>query len=314
MRQLGGWPALGHADLRSGCHGIVTSPALNILLNCSPHLRHIDVAGLRAVTSSTCAIIAARHVKLVDLNVSNCPLLDAASLSEVVKGVPGIQKLRAARLKHMSDDVLVTLFTTLRQLVLLDISYSLGLTDAAFNRVASTLATSGDHRLPLKLLNVSGCRGLTSQTFKALTKHLPLLDTLEVGAIGAAIRDEGLVAFFASTPLIRRVDLGGAIEITDRTISALTAPTPGVLTSRPSKHGTGLVLEHLVLSGCAHISDRALVHLVRNCAKLRVVQVRLRWSSRGADEPSSWTTRASAMPSCANSSASRIAASFSMPV
>ena len=256
----------------TGCHGITTQ-ALSIMLNCSPHLRTIDVSGLRAVTASTCNIIAARGSKVEELNVSRCALLDARALLEVAAGVPGLRKLRAARVK-VDDDVFVGLLSGLRQLVLLDVGYSSALTDAGFNRLASTLSAQGDRRLGLKLLGLSGCRSLTGHAFKALVGCMPLLETLEAGLIGPGLRDEGLVAFFASTPLIRRVDLSGAIELTDRTVAALTAPASGPLSSRGSKHGAGVALEHLILSGCAHVSDRAMLHLMRNCTRLRGLEVR----------------------------------------
>ena len=257
---------------RPGCHGITTQ-ALSILLNCSPHLRTIDVSGLRAVTASTCSILAARGTNVVELNVSRCALLDPRALLEVAAGVPGLRKLRAARVK-VDDGVFVALLSALQQLVLLDVGFTSALTDAGFNRLASTLSSEGDRRLGLRLLGVSGCRALTGGAFKALVSCMPLLETLEAALIGPSLRDEGLIPFFASTPLIHRVDLGGAIEITDRTIAALTAPASGPLSSRGTKRGTGVALEHLVISGCSHISDRAMIHLIRNCARLRALEVR----------------------------------------
>jgi F-box/leucine-rich repeat protein 2/20 len=102
---------------------------------------------------------------------------------------------------------------------------------------------------------------------------MPSLEFLELAAIGAELKDTGLVHLLKTTPFIRKLDLEDATDITDAVISAITPSSiPDVRVSRPPEAEPGHALEHLVISYAIHVSNEALLALVRGCPRLNVLE------------------------------------------
>lgn len=75
----------------------------------------------------------------------------------------------------------------------------------------------------------------------------------------------------ATTEGIRRIDLEGASEITDAVVGVLTPDDDGGGVDEGG--GTGMRLEHLVLSYAGRVTAEAMLRLVRGCKRLRVLEV-----------------------------------------
>lgn len=81
------------------------------------------------------------------------------------------------------------------------------------------------------------------------------------------MHDKGLIQLLQTIPMVKKIDLEGAAEITDRVISALTPPNDVA----PDALFTGNRLEHLIISYACNLSDGALVKLIHHCSALTVL-------------------------------------------
>ena len=139
----------------------------------------------------------------------------------------------------------------------------------------------------LRHISFSSCPLVTDACAGHLAYTVPNLEFFELGGVGASIRDAGLVRLFGTTPLIRKIDLEDASEITDETLDALSPPPPPPLVDRPRLDTTthtptqarappppcpGDRLEHIVVSYAGNISDQAFLSLIRSCPKLTTLE------------------------------------------
>ncbi|KAG8864030.1 hypothetical protein FRB96_006903 [Tulasnella sp. 330] len=142
----------------------------------------------------------------------------------------------------------------------------------------------------LRHLSISSCPLITDMAAGHIAFAVPRLKFLEMGGIGAGVRDLGLVMLLETTPFITRVDLEDAIEITDAVLSVLTPPPPpprmdqrrrdvdlasgrtkaAVVVKLPNP---GELLEQIVLSYAGHLTDAALLSMINSCTKLKVMEV-----------------------------------------
>jgi F-box/leucine-rich repeat protein 2/20 len=97
------------------------------------------------------------------------------------------------------------------------------------------------------------------------------LEFFEVAGIGQDMRDDGLARLFRTTPLIRKIDLEEANEITDEILIALTPDDVNADDSKQIQPGSQL--EHISLSYAIQITNDALLGLIRNCPKLVSLEV-----------------------------------------
>lgn len=281
----------------------ISTSTLNYLLSHSPYLLSARLSDLAAVTNHTCIELARSCPDLQVLDVSRCANVDGEGL-DYLQHLKSLQVIKAAGIKHLDPTVLTNLARSLPCLQTLDLSYS-DLTDAClaamtehegpagaeremdgrafFELTASQSKTSGNHRqyravLPrLKHLAVASTlitdRGLLSLSHGAL----PHLEVLEV-AHNRGIRDSGLIALLTSSPHIRRLDLEGLIEISDKTLKALThvdEAEDGSSRQRAKQAGPrpGFQLTHLLLSQCRRLHTAAIVALVKACPHLHHLDV-----------------------------------------
>jgi len=133
----------------------------------------------------------------------------------------------------------------------------------------------------LRHLNLSSCILLTDHACSHLAHTVPKLEFLELAGIGPELRDDGVVRLINTTPFIRRLDLEDATEISDTLLAALTPAEPlpaahihplakkTVTATAPPQPGQAL--EQLIIS-YSNINNEALMDLVRNCTKLKVLE------------------------------------------
>lgn len=273
----------------AGCRSISTS-SLHYLLARSPHLVSIRLQALRAVTSSTCSVIAGTVRCLEEINLSRCPNIEASSICQLKPDLDSpstLCTLRIAGLKNMSDEIVGDIAERFPELEVLDLSHSRELTDEAMyyftsvrhdhdpvvnvSHLGHNTSRNEIRRVTrLRQLSISGCRRLTDTACEALVFACPKLEILELASIGAGLKDQGVVSLLKTTPLLRKLDLEDANELTDRVLAVITPPAPRPNTTQT---GTGAVLEHLILSYVSNVTDAALLLVIKNCSRLGQLEV-----------------------------------------
>ncbi|KAE9409191.1 RNI-like protein [Gymnopus androsaceus JB14] len=292
---------LTRLDLRR-CTALSTR-SLHYLLVRSPGLRQVCFRGLPSVTNTTCDIIAMYNPRIAKLDLNRCPNMDGEGLKRLASAVKArgdllqLTELRVSGLKNIDDNTMAILGQVAPFLEVLDLSYIRQLHNSALDafvavaddgKIASesVLLTAREAgRDPsdstryrrrvtrLRHLSLSSCSLLTDIACSHLAYAVPRLEFLELGGIGEDLSDEGLIRLLNTTPMIRRLDLEDAVDITDAVLSALTpAPSDTSKGAKTVQLQPGHALEHLVISYAIGITDNALFALIERCTQLRVLE------------------------------------------
>ncbi|KDQ14521.1 hypothetical protein BOTBODRAFT_109910 [Botryobasidium botryosum FD-172 SS1] len=287
-----------------GCS--ITTYALHQLLTRSPCLKTLCLRGLGAVTNATCELLSDCCAKLVKLDLGRCANMDAGGVLRLAKasqehGKKPLRELRISGLKRVSDTIMSALARGFPDLEVLDLAGCKDLTNASLKEfvawsdgdfpVADRLTLTsremgldpGDptkyHKRATKIrhLSISSCSLLTDMACTYLAHSLPLLEIFEFAGLGNAIQDEGLVRLLNTTPMIRKIDLEDAADITDAVLEILTPlPQPEVRRGGvvvPPLPQPGHALESLVVSYANNLTVDALTSLIRACPRLRTLEV-----------------------------------------
>jgi F-box and leucine-rich repeat protein 2/20 len=291
---------LTHVNL-FGCSSLTTR-ALQYLLMHSPSLQNLCVKGLTAVTDFICDIIASCCPNLLSLDMGRCPNLSGAGIRRMSDSVTirggrlRMKELRLSGINFVDDNVMEALGRAAPDLEVLDLSYARHLHNsalAAFVAISdederyseSVLLTAREagrdpseptryRRRVTKLrhLSLSSCMWLTDTACSNLAHAVPKLEFFEIAGIGSELRDDGLIHFLRTTPLIRRIDLEDAPSITDSLIRSLVPDEEPSAKPRAPTPKLGEQLEHLIISYASNVTDDAMLSLVRRCTKLRVLE------------------------------------------
>ncbi|VDC08006.1 unnamed protein product [Peniophora sp. CBMAI 1063] len=287
----------------AGCKS-VTSAALHYLLERTPGLISANLKGLNAVTNETCEILSATCTALEVLDMSRCKSLSGAGVRTIASDalragrVLRVRELRVAGLKGVTDGVLRDLGLAAPALELLDLSYCRDLHNSSVEAFVEVdegvpvntpgiivLSAHQAGRDPnegrryrrrvtrLRHLSLSNCVLLTDYACAHLSHALPGLELLELGGIGAELKDDGLILLLETTPMLRKLDLEDALDITDAVLETLTPQSAdlGNLASTQTRV-VGGALEHLIISCAVQLTNEGILDLIRGCPKLRVLE------------------------------------------
>jgi F-box/leucine-rich repeat protein 2/20 len=257
---------LPHTQLTSinfqGCAALTTRSLHHLLIR-SPSLQTIRLKGLTAVTNTTCDVLGVYCAQVTVLDIGRCLNVDGQGIRSFISAglsrgnhLP-LKELRASGLKRVNDEVLATLGKGAPFLEVLDLSYARDLhnsaleafvscanNDTQFETVLLTAREAG--REPgdttkyrrrvtrLRHLSLSSCVLLTDIACSNLAHTMPRLEYLELAGIGTELKDDGLIRLLKTTPLIRRLDLEDASDITDTLIAAITPRPVADMTSNGS--------------------------------------------------------------------------------
>lgn len=228
-----------------GCSSISTN-ALHHLLTRSPDLKLLSLSDLSCVKDSTLQILSEFNVKLEELDISRCQKITGEGVTILANSLEELRILRAVGLKGVNESMMLSISEGMEQLESLNLSYS-DVNDSSIASFVSTTETeesdfvveltprdaggdlSGNSMHFRKILNLrhlalSSCRGLTDRSLIHLAYAVPKIEILELANNGINFTDRGLTKLFGTIPLIRKLDLEGATEITESTIEALTPP------------------------------------------------------------------------------------------
>ncbi|KAK7058597.1 hypothetical protein VNI00_002233 [Paramarasmius palmivorus] len=290
-----------------GCTAINTR-SLHHLLVRSPFLQTLCLRGLTVVTNTTCDILGMYNPHIISLDMSRCPSMDAEGIRRLAAAALGrgepmaLKELRIGGLKNITDSVMATLGKATPFLEVLDLSYSRQLHNSAVEAFVlcdtsggteeyygcKTIAVSRDTRdgpcvrkrvTALRHLNLSCCTLLTDNACEMLVGTVPQLEFFEMAGIGEDLKDDGLVKLLETTPMIRRLDLEDASDITDTVLEVLTPSMEDPLLSGEDADADGddivepgHALEELVISWASNLTETALISLIRSCRRLRRVE------------------------------------------
>ncbi|KZV93747.1 RNI-like protein [Exidia glandulosa HHB12029] len=298
-----------------GCKSVTTTALHEIIIR-SPGLKRVSLKGLSAATNVTCVLLANTCSHLTALDVGRCRNIDASGITSVASAPLGrnrthtcLTELRLCGLKGLNAGMMHALARGAPLLEILDLSYSTGLEDtdlevftswqddmenmatvdgvSPFQKVSLSAREMGydpadttryfKRVMRLRHLNLSHCRLLSDAACGYLAYAVPLLEFFEIAGLGADLDDGGLIRFLRTTPVIRRIDLEDATDITDAVLEALTPVAEEPRSRRsvliPPPPQPGQALEHLVLSSCARITSEAVIALIRACPHLRVLEL-----------------------------------------
>jgi F-box/leucine-rich repeat protein 2/20 len=237
----------------------------------SPSLKKINLAYLHSVTQDTILAIALHCHGLLELNVNRCKNLEASGLLALVS----IEILRASHLRGMNDEVWEKIVDRYGiSLVVLDVSYSTGLTDAGFS-------TTKEIILPrLRHLNLSGCQSLTDLAMGFLSSGLPRIEYLEMARMGTRFRSPGLVQLFKRICVtLKRVDLEEGLLLKDEVLLALIPDdkTRDILDPRGEQKDLEIKvgvtnLEVIIITSCPALTDSGIRALCQASTNLRSIE------------------------------------------
>ncbi|TFK56776.1 RNI-like protein [Heliocybe sulcata] len=284
-----------------GCTSLTTRSLHDLLIR-SPCLEKLCLKGLGIVINATCELLSKHCPDLTSLNISRCPNVDANGLRSMVAAATmrkrplQLKELRIAGLKYITDDLMAALGNVTPYLEVLDLSYTRDLHNSAIDafvscpledtQVESVVLTSRDigrdpgdvtkyrRRLTrLRHISLSYCLLLTDIACSNLAHCLPRLEMFEMAGIGSHLKDEGIIRMLDTTPLIRKLDLEDAMDISDAVLRTLTPVKESAAHNNQSNAPQlGQALEHLVISYAINVSNEAILGLIRNCPKLRVLE------------------------------------------
>lgn len=287
----------------------LTTRSLHHLLIHSPFIQKLSLKSLSVVTNTTCDVLAAYCHELTSLDMSRCLNMDADGIQSMAAAAIArgehllLKDLRLCGLKHVNDFMMAALGKATPYLEVLDLSYARQLHNSALESFVScgeldyeslgvqTIILTGREAgreasdsnkyrrrvTNLRHISLSCCVLLTDVACSNLAYCVPKLEFLEMAGIGGELKDDGLVRLLNTTPLIRRLDLEDASDITDVVIAAITpsASSPDGLNERTSADEPpqpGHALEHLIVSFAGNLTDDALLGLIRRATRLRVLE------------------------------------------
>ena len=242
---------------------------LHSLLKGNEKLAYLNLKGLTAVTNETCKIIAQSCQRLEVFNVSWCKHMDAVGVQYVVESCPQLRDLRAGEIRGFHNiDVAQAIFETnsLERLVLAGCEE---LTDHALQTMMYGTEPEFDILTDLPLapprklrhLDLSRCIRLSTRGVQALGHLVPDLEGLQLTGV-STLTDAALEPILASTPRLTHLELEDLTELTNSILSEHLAKAP----CAPN-------LEHLSVSYCENIGDPGVLPVIRNCVKLRSVEM-----------------------------------------
>ncbi|KAK2753697.1 hypothetical protein FQN55_000060 [Onygenales sp. PD_40] len=239
---------------------------LHCLLRKNPKLVHIDVSGLSSdiVNSSTMKIVAQKCPNLELLDISWCKGVDSRGLRKIITSCHQLRDLRVNELSGFDNHFLLNEIFTANSLERLILSHCSSLTDASLKILTQgidpVIDVLTDRAIvpprKLKHLDLSRCRGLSDAGIRALAHNVPELEGLQLSHC-PNLGDEALLEVLHTTPFLSHIDLEELENLTNHFLIEL------------SKAPCAANLEHMNLSYCEKLGDTGMLRLLKNCPRLR---------------------------------------------
>jgi F-box and leucine-rich repeat protein 2/20 len=194
----------------------------------------------------------------------------------------GLKELRLSGVDMANDDALAALGKAAPHLEVVDLSYCRSLQNTALEAfVACSVDEKGVGETVLLTSREAGRDPRDSRRYGRrvrFLRHLSLsscikltdtacsnLEFLELAGIGSTLMDDGLVRVLRTAPLIQKLDLEDACNITDAVLEALTPFDAEGSTFKTAEKSLrpGQTLEHLTVSSATNLTNHAFKALIR---------------------------------------------------
>lgn len=233
----------------------------------NPRLEYINVSGLSTVTNSTMKVIARSCPQLETLNISWCKNVDTTGLLRIVQSCGRLKDLRASEIRGFNDEKFTSALFELNSLDRLIMSRT-DLTDQSLK----TLIHGKDPNIDvltdraivpprrLRHLDIHHCPEVTDAGLKSLAHNVPDLEGLQVSQC-SELTDESVMDVIRTTPKLSHLELEDLENLTNSTLVEL------------AKSPCAQYLEHLNISYCESLSDTGMLQVMKNCPRLRSVEM-----------------------------------------
>ncbi|KAJ1301827.1 hypothetical protein OPQ81_009055 [Rhizoctonia solani] len=241
----------------------IPSYALHTLLSASPHLIHLEMRALQAVTDETCSILSSNCRSLSHLDISRCANLGPETLTHICgiarphipnTGLLRLKTLRMAGYGYIDSTSLRRLGANLgRTLETLDLAGAWGMSDsaiAAYVEIQPTVAQITKSRV------AELERWARAKNEVAMREN----EGIEVEFVTLTAREAGLDPtlpgpFYRRRTALRHLNLSNCRRLTDAGIASLAHAVPN--------------LEILEVSGIAGIGQPGLIKLLKTCKDIK---------------------------------------------
>jgi F-box/leucine-rich repeat protein 2/20 len=230
-------------------------------------LEYINLSGLTSVTNSAMKVIARSCPQLETLNVSWCNHVDTTGLLRIVRSCERLKDLRASEIRGFEDEKFtLALFerNTLDRLIM----SRTDLTDSSLKMLmhgdnpSMDILTDRPIVPPRKFrhLDLHHCPDVSDDGLKSLAHNVPDLEGLQISQC-SDLTDESVMNVISTTPKLSHLELEDLENLTNITLVQL-AESPCAQN-----------LEHLNISYCESLSDTGMLRVMKNCPKLRSVEM-----------------------------------------
>ncbi|KAJ5722413.1 hypothetical protein N7488_000448 [Penicillium malachiteum] len=248
-----------------GCK--IDKTSMNAFLLNNSRLEHINLSGLANVTNSTMKIIAQSCPQLKMLNIAWCQDINSKGLRKIIQSCAQLKDLRASEINAFQDEGLAQeIFerNTLERLVM----NRTNLNDKCLQILMHGVNPEIDllTNLPIvpprrfRHLDLHRCSDVTDEGLKSLAYNVPDLEGLQVSQC-PELSDDSIIEVIRTTPVLSHLQMEDLEKLTNLTLEEL-ADFPC------AEH-----LEHLNVSYCSRLGDPGMIQIVRNCPKLRSVEM-----------------------------------------
>lgn len=233
----------------------------------NPRLEYINLSGLSSVTNSAMKVIARSCPQLETLNVSWCNNVDTTGLLRIVQSCERLKDLRASEIRGFKDEKFtLALFerNTLDRLIM----SRTDLTDHSLKMLIHgenpnmDILTDRPIVPPRKFrhLDLHHCPEVSDDGLKSLAYNVPDLEGLQISQC-SELTDESVMDVIRTTPKLSHLELEDLENLTNVTLVQLAE-------SPCAQH-----LVHLNISYCESLSDTGMLRVMKNCPKLRSVEM-----------------------------------------
>lgn len=248
-----------------GC--IIDKSSMHYFLSRNPRLEYINVSGLKSVTNSAMKIIARSCPQLGTLNVSWCSNINTKGLLHVIQSCERLKDLRAGEIQGFdNEDFARALFerNTLERLIMSRTDLTDQSLKVLMHGVSPDIDVLTDRAVVpprrFKHLDLHHCTDITDAGMKSLAHNVPDLEGLQVAQCWE-LTDDALIDVIRTTPRLSHLELEDVDNLTNNVLVEL------------AKSPCAQSLEHLNISYCENLGDMGMLQIMKNCPKLRSVEM-----------------------------------------
>jgi F-box/leucine-rich repeat protein 2/20 len=240
---------------------------MHYFLSRNPRLEYINVSGLKSVTNSAMKIIARSCPQLGTLNVSWCSNINTKGLLHVIQSCERLKDLRAGEIQGFdNEDFARALFerNTLERLIMSRTDLTDQSLKVLMHGVNPDIDVLTDRAVVpprrFKHLDLHHCTDITDSGMKSLAHNVPDLEGLQVAQCWE-LTDDALIDVIRTTPRLSHLELEDVDNLTNNVLVEL------------AKSPCAQSLEHLNISYCENLGDMGMLQIMKNCPKLRSVEM-----------------------------------------